>query len=53
MVKINTEQEKKLAAHYNIRSIPSLLVFKNGLEIARQAGVADLAALVRWITAAL
>ena len=27
-----------LAARYNIRSIPTLMVFKGGREIARQAG---------------
>ena len=33
---------------YNIRSIPTLALFKNGREIARQAGVMDVAGIVSW-----
>ncbi len=38
LVKINTEEQQALAARYNIRSIPTLSLFKGGQEIARQAG---------------
>lgn len=48
-VKINTETEQALAAKLNIRSIPTLLVFQQGRERARQAGAMDLASLTRWI----
>lgn len=47
--KIDTEREQQLAGQFNIRSIPTLVIFKNGREIARQSGALDLASLKRWI----
>ena len=38
LTKLNTETEETLAERYNIRSIPTLVVFKNGKEIAHQSG---------------
>ncbi|MDO7596087.1 MAG: thioredoxin TrxC [Pseudomonadota bacterium] len=49
LVKVNTEQEKVLATRYNIRSIPTLALFKNGEEIARQSGVMNVDDLVLWV----
>jgi thioredoxin 1 len=37
--KINTEQQQRLAATFQIRSIPTLLVFKDGKLVERFAGV--------------
>ncbi len=36
--KVNTEDEQQLAARFSIRSIPTLALFVNGREVARQAG---------------
>lgn len=47
--KINTESEQMLAARYQIRSIPTLIVFKHGQELARQSGAMDSASLQRWL----
>ncbi|MGH8657273.1 MAG: ferritin-like domain-containing protein [Gammaproteobacteria bacterium] len=33
---------------FNIRGIPTLVVFRNGREVARQSGAMPLDALVRW-----
>lgn len=49
LVKINTEQEQALAEKYNIRNIPTLALFKNGVEIARQSGVMTADNLVQWV----
>jgi thioredoxin 2 len=49
LAKINTEAHPNLAAPYNIRSIPTLVVFKHGREVARQSGALDAGSLVRWI----
>ena len=49
LVKINTEIEQGLAAQYNIRSIPTLALFKQGREIARQAGAMDQTQLISWV----
>ncbi|MGB5605838.1 MAG: thioredoxin TrxC [Gammaproteobacteria bacterium] len=49
LAKLNTENEQTLAGHYNIRSIPTLVVFKNGREVARQPGAMGAADIVRWV----
>lgn len=49
LVKVNTEAEQQLAARFNIRSIPTLAIFLNGREIARQSGALELGTLKRWI----
>jgi thioredoxin 2 len=51
LAKVNTEAEQGLAARFNIRSIPTLALFRGGREIARQAGAMDAASLKRWIQA--
>ena len=38
-VKINTEQEQELAAHFQIRSIPTLMVFREKVMLFAQPGV--------------
>ncbi len=36
--KVNTEQEQALAGHFNIRSIPTLMVFRDQVLLFQQAG---------------
>ena len=48
LAKLNTEEAQELAARYNIRSIPTLALFRGGREVARQAGAMDAANIVRW-----
>lgn len=48
LAKLNTEQAQQLASQYNIRSIPTLALFKNGREVARQAGAMDVSGIVNW-----
>jgi len=48
LAKLDTEQAQELAGRYNIRSIPTLALFKNGQEVARQAGAMDVAGIVQW-----
>ncbi|MDH5360720.1 MAG: thioredoxin TrxC [Gammaproteobacteria bacterium] len=47
--KVNTEAEQGLAAQFNIRSIPTLALFKQGKEVARLAGAMDLKNLLTWV----
>jgi thioredoxin 2 len=47
--KVNTEQNQMLAQRYGIRSIPTLAVFKDGQQVASQAGAMMLPQLVQWI----
>lgn len=48
LAKLDTEAAQQLAAQYNIRSIPTLVLFKNGREVSRQAGAMDVNGIVRW-----
>ncbi len=51
LAKLNTEQEQAIAGNFGIRSIPTLIIFKNGQEVARQAGAMSLPDIVRWVQA--
>lgn len=51
--KVDTEASPQVSAAYVIRSIPSLLLFRGGKEVARQAGVMAAGDLVRWVRAQL
>ena len=48
-VKVNTEEEQNLGAKYNIRSIPTLVMYKNGIEIRRVSGALDEQNLTKFI----
>ena len=48
LAKINTDAEQALGAQYGIRSIPTMLLFEQGREVARQAGAMGAADIVRW-----
>ena len=49
LVKLDTEAESAVAARYGIRSIPTFAIFREGHEVARQAGAMDYANLLRWL----
>ena len=51
LAKVNTEEEQQLAMRFNIRSIPTLALFREGREIARQAGALDLGNMLKWVRA--
>lgn len=47
--KLDTEDQGQLASRFNIRSIPTLAIFKNGKEVARQSGAMPKNALYQWL----
>ena len=49
LAKLDTEAAPGIAGRYNIRGIPTVIVFKRGREIARQSGAMDARALVAWL----
>jgi thioredoxin 2 len=51
--KINTDEQQELAGRFSIRSIPTLILFRDGLELARQSGAVDGGMLTRWLDSAL
>ncbi|WP_444543125.1 thioredoxin family protein [Methylogaea oryzae] len=48
LAKVNTEEEQALAARFGIRSIPTLILFRQGHELARQSGAMGAPDIVRW-----
>ncbi len=48
LAKVDTEAQPALAARFNIRSIPTLVLLQQGRELARQSGAMNTAAIVRW-----
>jgi len=48
-VKVNTEEEQYLGGKYNIRSIPTLVLYKDGIEVRRVSGALDEYSLTQFI----
>jgi thioredoxin 2 len=53
VAKVNTDEQQELAGLFNIRSIPTLILFRGGREVARQSGALDGGTLARWLDSAL
>ncbi|UVE18293.1 thioredoxin TrxC [Pseudomonas sp. LS44] len=49
LAKLDSEAHPQLAGQLGIRSIPSLILFKNGVEAARQSGAMALPQLLAWL----
>ncbi len=48
LLKVDTEAQPNLAARFAIRSIPTLAIFRQGREVARQAGAVGVDQIVGW-----
>lgn len=48
-VKINTEKESALSAQMGVRGIPATVMFKDGVEVKRQAGAMQDQMLKSWV----
>lgn len=46
--KLDTEAQQAIAARYGIRSIPTMIAFSKGKEVARQSGAMPASAIVQW-----
>lgn len=49
LAKLDSEANPQLSTQLGIRSIPSLILFKDGREIARQSGALPLPQLLTWL----
>lgn len=49
LAKLDTEAQPRIAARYGIRSIPTMVVFKGGQEVARTSGAMATDGITRWI----
>ena len=50
LAKVDSDAEPGLARRYNIRSLPTLVIFHKGREIARQSGAMPPGMLTQWLT---
>jgi len=48
-LKVNTENEQMLGAQYGIRSIPTMILFKNGVEVDRVSGAMSADQIISWV----
>ena len=53
VVKLNVDENPATASKYEIMSIPTLMIFKNGQLASRQIGAAPKQKLEAWISAAM
>ena len=49
IAKVDVDQNQQVAGSFNIRSIPTLAIFKGGNEVIRQAGAMGTSDIVRWV----
>ncbi len=48
-IKVDSDQSPKASVQHRIRSIPTLILFENGNEVARTSGAMMADELVRWV----
>ena len=53
IVKMNVDENQQIPAQFGIRSIPTLMVFKDGKHVATKTGAGPKSELVRWIGASV
>jgi thioredoxin 2 len=53
LAKLDTEAQSQLAQRFNIRSIPTLVLLRQGREVARQSGALNASQLKQFVDAAL
>ena len=49
VTKLNVDENQEIAMRYNVQSIPSLLLFKGGKELARTIGAAPKETYLKFI----
>ncbi|MCB1650222.1 MAG: thioredoxin TrxC [Pseudomonadales bacterium] len=49
LLKVNTEEQTGLAQRYGIRSIPTLMIFRDGKEVARVSGALPASQFTAWV----
>ncbi len=49
-LKVNTEQNQQLGTQYGIRSIPTMIMFKDGREVDRVSGALSSQQIIQWVS---
>jgi len=50
IIKIDVDKNQELAAKYQVRGVPTILLFKNGTQVWRQSGVLQKDEIINVIT---
>jgi len=53
VVKVNIDENPNAPSKYNVRSIPTLLIFKGGQVVAQTVGSMGKSDLTKWVDSAL
>ena len=53
VVKVNVDENPKVSQSYSIRSIPALMIFKNGVKVSEKMGAIPKSALQAWVNETL
>jgi thioredoxin 1 len=53
IAKLNVDENPGVASKYGIRSIPTLMVFKGGKQVATKTGAGPKSELTKWINASV
>jgi thioredoxin 1 len=53
IAKLNVDENPGVAGKFGIRSIPTLMVFKGGKQVATKTGAGPKSELTRWISSAV
>ena len=49
VVKVNVDENPTISQSYSIRSIPALMIFKNGVKVSEKLGALPKSALKEWV----
>ncbi|WP_035334788.1 thioredoxin [Dokdonia sp. PRO95] len=52
IVKIDVDKNQPLAAQYNVRGVPTMILYKGGKQVWRQSGVLEKSAIVEVVKTA-
>jgi len=53
VVKVNVDENPTVSQNYSIRSIPALMIFKNGVKVSEKMGALPKSALQAWVNETL
>lgn len=49
ILKVNVDEHQEIAARFGVMSIPTIIIFKNGVEVAKQIGMLPRQEFLDWI----